>query len=276
MTENRNYKGDTSRASSPFRWQPMNSLTLVKRRASIRHPHRDEASTAPISLALIDDNRMLRETLAGMFEAEPGFSVLASTSSVEEVLDMSRDSMPEVVLLDVGLADQHSLSATRTLRLRLPEAKVIITGVLPAHHGIAELVRAGASGFIMRDASSEEFFDTIRQVASAARVLPKALTGSLFAQIMETDAGEARRERSLREAVRVTAREQEVIDLLAEGLSNKAIAKRMNIAVHTVKSHVHNVLEKLALKSRLEVAAFTHAASRESGDSNIPLSRHAG
>ena len=247
----------------------MNSLTLVKRRPSIKHPPRDESSTEPIGLALIDDNRLLRETLVGMFDAEPGFTVLASSTTLEEVLDAARNAMPDIVLLGVGLADQHSLTVTRTLRLRLPDTKVIITGVLPAHHGIADFVRAGTSGFIMRDASSDEFFDTIHQVAAGLRVLPKALTTSLFSQIMDTDIGEGRRERAMRDDVRVTAREQQVIDLLAEGLSNKAIAKRMNIAVHTVKSHVHNVLEKLALTSRLEVAAFTHAASRENSETGL-------
>ena len=206
-----------------------------------------------------------------MFDAEPGFRVLTSSPNVEDVLESAREAMPDVVLLDVGLADQHSLAATRTLRLRLPEAKVIVTGVLPTHEGIADLVRAGTSGFIMRDAASEEFFDTIHQVAFGARVLPKALTTSLFVQIVDGEVPDARRERPMRETVRVTAREQEVINALAEGLSNKAIAKRMNIAVHTVKSHVHNVLEKLALNSRLEVAAFTHAASRDNGDNSIPF-----
>ena len=150
----------------------MNSLILVKRRHSIKQPHRDASTSAPIGLALIDDNRLLRETLAAMFEAEPGFRVMASSSTVEDVLDASRAAMPDIVLLDVRLADQNSLSATRTLRLRLPDAKVIITGVVSTHEGIADLVRAGTSGFIMRDASSEEFFDTLHEVASGARVLP--------------------------------------------------------------------------------------------------------
>jgi len=249
----------------------MNTLSLVKRRSSIRASHADGPLTAPIGLALIDEHRLLRETLAAMFDAEPGFSVVASSPNVDEALDIVRDLLPQIVLLDVGLGDHRTLTAARTLRLRLPDAKVIITGVLPTHEGIADLVRAGTSGFIMRDATSDEFFDTIHQVAAGTRVLPGALTSSLFEQIVDADGHDAKRDRAMREAVRVTAREQEVINALAEGLSNKAIAKRMNIAVHTVKSHVHNVLEKLALNSRLEVAAFTHAASRDNGDSRPPF-----
>ena len=123
---------------------------------------------------------------------------------------------------------------------------------------------AGASGFIMKDASFEDFFATIRAVAGGAEVLPQALTNSLFSQIAR-NAGQGNKARIL-EAVRLTNRERQVVELLGEGLSNKEIATRLHIAIHTVKSHVHNVLEKLALRSRLEVAAFTHAG----GASRIP------
>ena len=93
-------------------------------------------------------------------------------------------------------------------------------------------------------------------MAGGAEVLPPALTNSLFSQIAMRAAG-GNKARVL-EAVRLTSRERQVIDLLGEGLSNKEISTRLHIAVHTVKSHVHNVLEKLALHSRLEVAAFSH------------------
>jgi DNA-binding NarL/FixJ family response regulator len=94
-------------------------------------------------------------------------------------------------------------------------------------------------------------------VARGVQVLPTELTNSLFGQILRNEIGGNRTR--LIEAVRLTARERQVVDLLGDGLSNKEIANRLHIAVHTVKSHVHNVLEKLSLRSRLEVAAFTHA-----------------
>jgi DNA-binding NarL/FixJ family response regulator len=112
----------------------------------------------------------------------------------------------------------------------------------------------------MKDATFDDFVRTIRSVVGGMVVLPPELTGSLFSQIAhQALRGEAPREL---EAVRLTLRERQVIDLIAEGLANKQIATRLHIAVHTVKSHVHNVLEKLALHSRLEVAAF----SRKEGD----------
>ena len=155
-----------------------------------------------------------------------------------------------------GHRDHDSLTLTATVHVEVPGARVIVMGLLPAQEDVANYVRAGASGFIMKDASFEDFFATIRAVAGGAEILPPALTNSLFTQIAR-NAVDGNRARVL-EAVRLTNREHQVIDLLAEGLSNKEIATRLHIAVHTVKSHVHNVLEKLALRSRLEVAAFSH------------------
>jgi two-component system nitrate/nitrite response regulator NarL len=213
-----------------------------------------------ISIVLIDDNRLLREGLASMIHAQPGFKVLAVSADVTEALAKVREANPDVILLDFGLADHDSLSLTATVHKELPVARVIVMGLLPTQEDVAAYVLAGASGFIMKDASFEEFFATIRAVAAGAEVLPRALTTSLFTQIVRNVANENKA--LVMEAVRLTVRERQVIALLGEGLSNKEIAKRLTIAVHTVKSHVHNVLEKLALRSRLEVAAFTHAAER--------------
>src|SRR6188474_3068267 len=216
----------------------------------------------PIALVLIDDNRLLREGLAAMIHTQPGFKVLAASADVDEALQQVREAKPDVVLLDFGLVDHDSLSLTATVHVEVPAARVIVMGLLSAQEDVADYIRAGASGFIMKEASFEDFFSTIRAVAGGEEVLPPALTNSLFAQIA-SNAAKGSKTRVL-DAVRLTNRERQVVGLLGEGLSNKEIATRLHIAVHTVKSHVHNVLEKLALRSRLEVAAFTHAAGRES------------
>jgi DNA-binding NarL/FixJ family response regulator len=216
------------------------------------------AAGKPISLILIEDNRLLREGIAAMIRTQPGFRVLAASADVDEALAKAREARPDVILLDFGLEDHDSVSLTATVHSEVPGARVIIMGLLPLQEDVATYVRAGASGFIMKDASFDEFFATIRDVACGAEVLPQALTNSLFSQIARNAAGGSKAR--VLQAVRLTQREREVIDLLGEGLSNKEIATRLHIAVHTVKSHVHNVLEKLALRSRLEVAAFSHAA----------------
>jgi len=226
---------------------------------------RPRPTSNPIALVLIDDNRLLREGLAAMIHTQPGFKVLAASADVEEALQQVRDAKPDVVLLDFGLADHDSLSLTATVHTEVPQARVIVMGLLPAQEDVANYVRAGASGFIMKDASFEQFVETIRAVAGGAEVLPQALTNSLFSQIVRNVSTGKNKSRVL-EAVRLTNRERQVIDLLGKGRSNKQIATELHIAVHTVKSHVHNVLEKLALRSRLEVAAFAHSAESATRD----------
>jgi DNA-binding NarL/FixJ family response regulator len=221
-----------------------------------------KVSPAPISLVLVDDNRLLREGIAALIHTQPGFKVLAAFADVDEALQKVREARPDIVLLDFGLEDHDSVSLTATVHQEVPSARVIVMGLLPLQEDVADFVRAGASGFIMKDASFEDFFATIRRVAAGEEVLPQALTNSLFSQIARNASRSSKAK--LLESVRLTNRERQVIELLGEGLSNKELATRLHIAVHTVKSHVHNVLEKLALRSRLEVVAFTHGSnSRE-------------
>jgi len=145
----------------------------------------EEAGPIPIALVLIDDNRLLREGIAALIRTQPGFKVLAASADAEEALQKVRESKPDVVLLDFGLEDHDSLSLTATIHGEVPEARIIVMGLMPLQEDVADYVRAGASGFLMKDASFEEFVATIRRVASGAEVLPQALTSSLFSQITQ-------------------------------------------------------------------------------------------
>jgi DNA-binding NarL/FixJ family response regulator len=231
---------------------------MVKRTKAAAAKQAAPRRVKPIALVLIDDNRLLREGLTAMIRSQPGFKVLAASADADEAMEQVREAKPNVVLIDFGLEDHDSLSLTATVHKEVPEARVIVMGLLSTQGDVADYVRAGASGFIMKHASLEEFFDTIRAVAGGHQVLPHALTTSLFEQIASRAAKLPAP--VIIESVRLTNREQQVVALLGEGLSNKEIATRLHIAVHTVKSHVHNVLEKLALRSRLEVAAFSHSS----------------
>jgi DNA-binding NarL/FixJ family response regulator len=208
-----------------------------------------------ISIVLIDDNRLVREGLAGLIRGEPDFKILAASADAEEALRKVRDAKPQIVLLDFGLEGSDSMEVTAGIRREAPEARVIVMGLSPFQDNIGEFVRMGASGFLMKDSSFDVFVNTVRAVAGGAQVLPPELTGSLFSQIARNAV--RRNAPAALAAVRITLREREVINLISDGLSNKEISSRLGIAIHTVKSHVHNVLEKLSLHSRLEVAAFT-------------------
>jgi DNA-binding NarL/FixJ family response regulator len=167
-----------------------------------------------------------------------------------------RAASPRVVLLDVGLQDGSALRLAEHIAAEAPGARVVVMDLLPVHEELAEFVNVGVAGFILKDATFEDFIGTIRRVADGARVLPPLMTATLFSQI--ASAALRRGKTEALEALRLTAREREVIALIAEGLSNKAIAHRLGVATDTVKSHVRNIMDKLALRSRLQIAAYAH------------------
>jgi DNA-binding NarL/FixJ family response regulator len=213
-----------------------------------------------ISVALIEDNRLVREGISALLNQHPDLKVVAEGSN-GGTLTVGEVS-PHVVLLDLGLRNGDSLRVAEKVKRDFPEAKVIVMDLLPVHEEIVEFVNAGVSGFIMKDASLDDLVAAIRAVADGAHVLPPEMTGTLFSQIAR-DAVSKGRPRAL-EAVRMTPRERDVINLIAEGLSNKEIARRLHIATHTVKSHVRNIMEKLTLHTRLQIAAYAHGGKEDS------------
>jgi DNA-binding NarL/FixJ family response regulator len=209
---------------------------------------------ASIRILIIEDNRLLREGLTTMLDGQADMRVVATIGSGNNVLAKAGQTKPHIILLDVGLKNFNELSVVESVRKNLPEAKVIGMGFIPSQSDILEFVEAGASGFILKDATVKEFLGTIRSVAQGVKILPPSLTDSLFSHVVKLALSKKKGQKV--EAVRMTKREREIIVLIADGLSNKEIAQRLNIATHTVKSHVHNVMEKLALHSRLQIANF--------------------
>jgi DNA-binding NarL/FixJ family response regulator len=208
-----------------------------------------------IRVLLIEDNRLLREGLAAMLAEQPDIRVVASSGN-SDALPKDRKLKPEVVLLDLGLRSQSSLRIVELIKRYTPGTKVIVMDLAPVQTELVEYVRAGASGFVLKDATFDDFLKTIRLVAKGRNVLPPTLTDCLFSQIVEhvTRKGITDPFKS----VKMTTREREVIGLIAEGFSNKDIASHLHLATDTVKSHVHNILDKLALHTRLEIANYAH------------------
>jgi DNA-binding NarL/FixJ family response regulator len=210
-----------------------------------------------ITVAIIEDNRLVREGITDMLNELPDVKVVLAATSFETA--RLKEANPRVVLLDIGLQDVDCLHVAETVRKELVDSQVIVMDLLPVHEEIAQFVNVGVAGFILKDATFDDFVGTIRSVADGQRVLPPRMTGTLFSQIALTAV--QRGKAAALEAAHMTQREREVIALIAVGMSNKEIAQRLNIATHTVKSHVRNVMEKLALHTRLQIAAYAHNKS---------------
>ena len=209
-----------------------------------------------IRLLLIEDNRLLRDGIFSILKKHKDIVIIAASGDGKNTLLKIQQLKPNVVLLDLGLRSQNSLHVVEIVKKEFPQAKIIIMDLAPVQADILQYVKAGANGFILKDATLNDFLTTIRSVAEGSTVLPPLLVDSLFSQIVEHAVREGKTK--LKEAVRMTKREREVIVLLSEGMSNKEIGQRIHVSTYTVKSHIHNIMEKLALHTRLEIANYSY------------------
>jgi DNA-binding NarL/FixJ family response regulator len=210
-----------------------------------------------ITILVIEDNRLLRDGIEVILKKQPDMQVVATVGNGENILMMLEKVKPKVVLIDLGLRNQNSLQIVKLSKEHFPETKLIVMDLIPLQADVFEFVEAGVSGFILKDASIPEFLSTIRFVYQGSQVLPQHLTGSLFSQIVE-HAVNGSKQSAINESIRMTKRERQVIELISDGSTNKEIAQKLHLSTYTVKSHVHNILEKLALNTRVQIAKHAH------------------
>jgi DNA-binding NarL/FixJ family response regulator len=209
-----------------------------------------------IKLLLIEDNRLLRDGILAILKPHKDIIILASSGESKNTVAKIKKLKPNVILLDLGLRSQNSLHVVEIVKKDFPKAKIIIMDLAPIQADILQYVKAGANGFILKDASLNDFLITIRTVAKGSSVLPPLVVDSLFSQIVENAVRDSKSK--IKDAVKMTKREKEVIALLSEGMSNKEIGQKMHISTYTIKSHIHNIMEKLALHTRLEIANYSY------------------
>jgi DNA-binding NarL/FixJ family response regulator len=208
-----------------------------------------------IRLLVIEDNRLLRDGILTILKPYKDIVIVAASGDHNNTLIKIQQLKPNVVLLDLGLRSQNSLHLVEMVKKEFPEAKIIVMDLAPVQADVLQYVKAGANGFILKDASLNDLLITIRSVAKGSTILPPLLIDSLFSQIVEHAVREGKPK--LKDAVKMTKREREVIGFLSDGMSNKEIGKKMHISTYTVKSHIHNIMEKLALHTRLEIANYS-------------------
>jgi len=214
-----------------------------------------------IKILLIEDNRLLREGISALLKKQSDINVVTTVGNGENILALIAKHKPNIVLLDLGLRSQNSLSIVMLIKKNFQEIKIIVMDLIPLQADVFEFVQAGVSGFMLKDISVTEFLKTIRSVYAGAQVLPPHLTGSLFSQIVE-QAINGTKQSAITESVRMTKREKQVIELIADGYTNKEIAQKLHLSTYTVKSHVHNILEKLSLSTRVQVAKHAHISDQ--------------
>src|SRR5574341_1345198 len=208
----------------------------------------------PIRIFIVDDNRLLREGLVSMLAEQEGIVVIGAAASGRKALEQIKDLRPEVALIDIGMPGKDGIEMTQTLRKDLPEVKVVILGMVDLTDEIMACIEAGAAGDVLKEASFDSLVETVRSVHRGESFVSPQMAASLFSRIAEL--ATERLPRIPLSSVKLTPREVEIISQIAEGLSNKEIARRLSIEAQTVKNHIHNIFDKLQLHNRLEAVQY--------------------
>ena len=215
-------------------------------------------------LILADDHDLFREGLAGLINAQTDLTVAGQAGDGLEALTLARDVKPDLIIMDIHMPICDGLEATRLIRTEWPEARIVMLTVHDEDEKLFEAIKAGAQGYMLKSLHSAEFLRGVRSALNGEAVLPPQLAARLlkeFARLSAQPAAATALENS-GETFGLTAREKEVLDLIATGATDKEIAAQLALSLHTVKSHVRSILSKTHAINRRQAAKLAgHSSS---------------
>jgi DNA-binding NarL/FixJ family response regulator len=206
----------------------------------------------PIRTMIVDDHALFRRGLEMVLDEEPDIELVGQASDGAEAVEKAAESLPDVVLMDIRMPRSSGIEACRAMKEAAPSAKIVILTISDEEEDLFEAIRAGASGYLLKDIPLDEVADTVRAVHGGQSLINPSMAGKLlteFATLARRDDEERAQEVP---APRLTEREMQVLKLIARGMNNRDIAKELFISENTVKNHVRNILEKLQIHSRME------------------------
>jgi DNA-binding NarL/FixJ family response regulator len=233
----------------------------------------DPAGDAPIRVLAADDQRVVREGIAMILSLLPGVEVAGTAADGQEALDLAAERRPDVVLMDLRMPRMDGVEATRRLRAEFPEIQVIVLTTYADDRSVVGALRAGAVGYLTKDASAEEIRQALRRVTSGQAVIDPAVQRHLVEAIAagpppagDSPAAEGSSAAGAPASAGnpadgpdcLTPREAEVLGLIAAGLSNAEIAARLVITEATVKSHINHLLPKIGARDRAQAVRYAY------------------
>jgi DNA-binding NarL/FixJ family response regulator len=216
-------------------------------------------SEDPVAVLIVDDDALVRAGLTMMLGGTPDIRVVAEAGDGTEVLPLVDRHSPDVVLMDIRMPGMDGLAATEALRARGRAPEVIVLTTFDADRHVLRALRAGAAGFLLKDTPPEEIVAAVRLVAQGRPVLSPEVTRRLIARVADSD-HDRRRERAVARLALLNDRERDVAVAVGEGRSNAEIGAVLHLALPTVKAHVSNILTKLDLNNRVQIALLAHDA----------------
>ena len=239
--------------------QYLGAWTGPPRDAGGKHRH-----AMTVRVFLVDDHEVVRRGLRDLLETEPGLLVVGEAGSAQEALDLFPAAHPDVAVLDVRLPDGDGVELCRELRSRYEGIKALMLTSFDDDEALMSAIMAGASGYVLKQIRGTDLVDAIRQVAAGKSLSNPKMVEHAFGRLRDmTNEGALRRE----ESTPLSAQESRILDLIAEGCTNRQIAARMFLSEKTVKNYVSNLLRKLGMRRRTEAAVHaTKMAERRTAE----------
>jgi two-component system response regulator NreC len=209
---------------------------------------------APVRLIIADDHAVLREGLRLLLHGNQGLEVVAEAVDGKDALHKAEELRPDIILLDVAMPNVDGLEAARLIKERLPETRIVILTVHDREDYVFQALKAGASGYLLKESSSAEILAAIRAVAAGEYYLSPPISRALIADYLRQEGKRTHPELEL-----LSAREREVLRLIAEGAPNREIARQLCLSPKTVENHRSNIMRKLGVHNRV---ALVKAALR--------------
>lgn len=212
------------------------------------------AGEEPIRVLIVDDHALFRRGIVMVLEQEKDVEVVGEASDGTEAIQIASETMPDVVLMDVRMPRRGGIEATQQIKDLVPHAKILMLTISDEEADLYDAIKAGASGYLLKEISIEEVAGAIRAVQGGQSMISPSMASKLLTEFATmVKKGD---EKPLASQPRLTEREMEVLRLVAKGRNNRDIAKELFISENTVKNHIRNILEKLHLHSRMQAVVY--------------------
>ena len=209
----------------------------------------------PTRVLLVDDHAMIRQGLCSLLEKQPDIEVVGSVEDGRKAVDIARELAPDLVIMDISMPNLNGIDATRKIIGEMGDVKVIALSIHSSRHFVAEMLKAGASGYILKECLFDELVEAIKTALNGGIYLSPKITGVIIDDYVKRLSTQYQPEGTV-----LTEREREVLQFLSEGKSTKQIAMQLHVSTKTIESNRRNIMDKLGINS---VAELTKYAVRE-------------
>ena len=212
----------------------------------------DSPASDPIRALIVDDHALFRRGLEMVLAAEDDIELVGEASDGAEAVQKAGESLPDVVLMDIRMPKSSGIEACRAMKEVAPSSKIVMLTISDEEEDLFEAIRAGASGYLLKDIPLDEVADVVRAVHGGQSLINPSMAAKLLTEFAALNKRDQEERVEQVPPPKLTDREMQVLKLVAKGMNNRDIAKELFISENTVKNHVRNILEKLQIHSRME------------------------